>query len=583
MMKLMQRRLLGVIALLCIQQQIIAQAFIHLQQPTREQNNVNSARQFLAGRTCKSCTLRINNDSIYVYPTGTFAVKRELGTGRTAFTLTATDTLTRSSATRQVVYYYHPLPPAKATPVFKIDHFSISPGGHLQVTEGDTLRIKMKAFPGCKATWINNMPLRELPPAQCGGVPGCYEGLYVVKASDSLLNGRITIRLKDSQGHATSRQSPHTYRFLPNNGLFTGRTIDNMTYLTAAARGDRLGPEKTGYLDKGVLLHISGREDNYYKVRLSARHSAYIPEALVDTATLAEPSPVSIITQARVWADDQYDYVSVPLADKLPYLSTQEVRPGRIIVDVYGAYAEEGLSAQLGSTREIQRVAWQQVEPEVFRIVIDLQHAFPWGYQLYYEGNTLTVKIKPTPASLRLRDLTIGLDAGHGGRNVGARGLTGTYEKEMTLTISQLLKAALEKEGATVLTTRTREQYVANEDRLVYFRRTQPDLLLSIHLNASANPVDISGTATYYKHPFCEPLARAIYNRMLETGLSSFGCNGGFNFILNNPTAFPDVLIETLFLSHPADEARVLDPDFRELMVQKIIQGLKDFLEEAGK
>jgi N-acetylmuramoyl-L-alanine amidase len=43
------------------------------------------------------------------------------------------------------------------------------------------------------------------------------------------------------------------------------------------------------------------------------------------------------------------------------------------------------------------------------------------------------------------------------------------------------------------------------------------------------------------------------------------------------------VLIETLFLSNPGDEARVLDPNFRQLMVEKIVQGMKDFLEEAAK
>lgn len=580
MIKSMQRRLLGVVVTFFVYQLTYAQAFIHLSQPTREQNNVSNAKQYISGRTCKGCRLRLNNDSTHVYSTGSFAIKQELNTGRNTFILAATDT-TGKTYTRQLVYYYQPVPPPSSTPVFRIDYFTITPQSNLQVTEGDTLRIKMKAYPGCRASWINNSPLQEVTSEN--GTPGFYEGFYVVKGADSLLNGRIKVMLQDNNGNTAVKESPQYYSFLRNDGLFTGRTIDDMTYLTVSPRGDRLGPEKLGYLDEGVLLRISGREGDYYKIKLAAGQYAYIPEALVDTATLMEPPPVSIVNETRVWADSNYDYVSVPLADKLPYTSTQQVRPGNLVVDVFGAYAEQGLQTQIGSTQEIQRVAWQQPEPEVFRMVINLQHAFPWGYKIYYEGDTLVVRVKRTPASLQLKDLTIGLDAGHGGSNVGALGPAGVYEKELSLSIAMQVKAALEKEGATVLTTRTRDQFVANEDRLSYFRRTDPDLMLSIHLNSSVNPVDIKGTATYYKHPFCEPLARAILNRLLETGLQSFGCNGNFNFVLNNPTEFPDALVETLFLSNPADEEKVLDPAFREEMAEKIVQGLEDFLKEAGQ
>ncbi len=579
-MKLVHGRLLGVAVLLCVYQLGYGQAFIHLSQPTREQNNVNNAKQYISGRTCKGCRLQVNGDSVHVYTTGSFAIKQELKTGRTPLVLTATDA-TGKTYTKHITYYYQPVPPPAPTPVFRIDYFTITPQGNLQLTEGDTLRIRMKAFPGCQANWINNAPLQEVTSEN--GTPGFYEGAYVIKASDSLLNGRIRVSLRNSNGTTIVKESPQRYSYMPNEGLFTGRTIDNMTYLTVSPHGDRLGPQKLGYLDEGVLLQISGREGNYYKVRLAAGRFAYIPEPLVDTATLAEPSPVSIVNQARVWADEDYDYVSIPLANKLPYISTQEVRPGRIIVDIFGAYAEAGLQSQIGSTLEIQQVAWQQPEPEVFRTVINLRHAFPWGYKTYYQGDTLTIQVKRTPDSLQLRHLTIGLDAGHGGSNVGALGPAGVYEKELSLSITMLLKAALEKRGATVLTTRTRDQFVANEERLSYYRRTNPDLLLSIHLNSSINPVDIKGTATYYKHPFCEPLARAIYNRMLETGLSGFGCNGDFNFILNNPTEFPDALVETLFISNPGDEEKVLDPAFQAAMVEKIIQGLEDYLAAAGQ
>lgn len=557
-----------------------SQAFIRLSQPSREQSNVSSARQFIAGRTCTGCQVTINGEKVYVYSTGTFAVKKDLTEGRNTFTIVAEDD-NGKTYTKNITWYYAPPPPPRATSAFRIDFIEISPKGNLEMSAGDTLHVKMKGYPGARATWFNNIPLRELPASQSGGVPGYYTGMYVLQPSDSLLNGRIQVRLQNGSETAVLN-SPYHYSMMPHGTPLMGRTIDNMTYLTSAASGDRLGPDKTGYLDKDVLLQVIGKQGDYYKVRLSSRQTAFIPEPLLDTEIPQEAPAVSIVSDAKVWGDDKADYVSVELSDKLPYTSTQIVSPGKIIVDVHGAYAEQGISTLLQGTREITGVQWQQPAHDVFRMAISLKHA-PWGYQIYYEGNRITVKVKRVPENLSLRGLVIGVDAGHGGGNMGSVGLTGVYEKTLTLNLSLQLKAALEREGASVIMTRTTEKFVANEDRLSFFRRANPDLLLSIHLNSSGNPVDVSGTATYYKHPFCEPLNAAIHRRLLETGLNDFKNNGDFNFILNNPTEFPDALIETLFISNPGDEERILNPSFQQGLINKIILGLKDYLKDVAE
>ncbi|QJB34161.1 N-acetylmuramoyl-L-alanine amidase [Chitinophaga oryzae] len=574
-MKHVSRLLLQTLIAIVVPLRASSQAFIRLSQPSREQSNVSTARQFIAGRTCTGCQVTINGEKVYVYSTGTFAVKKELTEGRNSFTIVAEDD-NGKTYTKNITWYYAPPPPARATSVFRIDFMEISPGGNLELSAGDTLRIKMKGYPGARATWFNNVPLRELPASQSGGVPGYYTGMYILQPSDSLLNGRIPVRLQNGSETAVLN-STYRYSMMPQGTPLTGRTIDNMTYLTSSANGDRLGPDKTGYLDKDVLLQVVGKQGDYYKVRLSSLQTAFIPEPLLDTEIPQEAPAVSIVSDAKVWGDEKADYVSVELSDKLPYTSTQIVSPGKIIVDVHGAYAEQGISTLLQGTREITGVQWQQPAHDVFRMAISLKHA-PWGYQIYYEGNRITVKVKRVPENLSLRGLVIGVDAGHGGGNMGSVGLTGVYEKTLTLNLSLQLKAALEREGASVIMTRTSEKFVANEDRLSFFRNANPDLLLSIHLNSSGNPVDVSGTATYYKHPFCEQLNAAIHRRLLETGLNDFKNNGGFNFILNNPTEFPDALIETLFISNPGDEEQILDPQFQQELVSKIMLGLKDYL-----
>jgi N-acetylmuramoyl-L-alanine amidase len=555
--------------------QVHAQAFLKMHQPVKTDINTSSARQYLVGHTCKDCKVLLNNDSVYVYPTGVFAIRRDLQPGKTTMTIHVTDPAKKVTI-RTINYYFSPVPPVQVTSTFRMEYATVTPAGDLQLSPGDTLRIKVKGFPGCQATWINDTPLKE-------NVTGFYEGFYVIKHTDSLLNSRLAIFLKDKSGNTSVLQTNTHYTTL-HNQLLTGRTTDYLTYLNSSPEGDRLGPEKIGYLDKNVLLHITGKQDDYYKVKLSRGNYAFIPEAFVDTATLPEPIPLSIVNQAKVSSDAKYDYVSVALSEKLPYLSTQMVNPGKIIVDIHGAYSDQSaFIPEMGSTSEISGVNWQQVQPDIFRMVISLRHGQPWGYQLYYENNRLIIRIKRPPAKLELKGLTIGLDAGHGGSNVGALGAVGIYEKQMTLAIVLLLKDALEKEGVHVLTTRTTDKFVANEDRLDYYRQANPDLLLSIHLNSSVNPIDVKGTATYYKWAFCQPLNYCLHQRMMEAGLGDFGNNANFNFVLNQPTEFPDALIETLFLSNPEDEMHVLDEEFRHLMVNKIVLGLKDFLKQAGK
>jgi N-acetylmuramoyl-L-alanine amidase len=561
--------------------QLHAQAYLKMQQPVRTEINTSTARQFMSGRTCTGCKVLLNNDPIYVYPNGVFALKRELKPGKTTLVLSSTDS-TGKFVSRTYNYYYNPLPPVRVTPSFRIDYVTVSPKTNAILSAGDTLRVKLKGYPGCKASWFNGTPIPELPASQTNDIPGFYQGYYVLTEEDAQLNGKINVYLKEG-GQTAVMPSTFRYTFLRNT-LLTGRTVDDQTFLTISPDGDRLGPEKAGYLDGDVLLHITGKEGSHYRVRLSHQQLLYIPEDQVDTATLPDPIPESIITEAKVWSDNKYDYISVGLSDRLPYLSTQEVNPGKIILDIHGAYSEPDFVPALQSTGEISHIAWQQPAPDVFRIVVSLAHPQPWGYTVYYtDDNRLTLRIKHQPASLQLKDLTIGLDAGHGGSNVGAVGPMGVYEKQLTLNMTLLVKAALEKEGARVITTRITDTFVDNKARLYNYRQLSPDLLLSIHMNSSVNPVDIKGTANYYKYPFCEPLNRYIHRRLLETGLGDFKNNPNFNFILNMPTEFPNALIETLFLSYPEDEMRILDENFRIVLADKIVQGVKDFLLESSK
>jgi N-acetylmuramoyl-L-alanine amidase len=91
---------------------------------------------------------------------------------------------------------------------------------------------------------------------------------------------------------------------------------------------------------------------------------------------------------------------------------------------------------------------------------------------------------------------TVMVDAGHGGRDSGARGVGGLYEKNVTLEVAKLLGKHLEKMGFEVLYTRTTDKYVPLEMRTAMANARKADLFVSVHCNAHGNP-NSSGMETY--------------------------------------------------------------------------------------
>ena len=80
---------------------------------------------------------------------------------------------------------------------------------------------------------------------------------------------------------------------------------------------------------------------------------------------------------------------------------------------------------------------------------------------------------------------TIVIDPGHGGRDPGAVGSRGTYEKEIVLDVGLRLRNLLEKTGRyRVLMTRDRDVFISLSDRVKFANENRADLFISIHVNA---------------------------------------------------------------------------------------------------
>ena len=91
----------------------------------------------------------------------------------------------------------------------------------------------------------------------------------------------------------------------------------------------------------------------------------------------------------------------------------------------------------------------------------------------------------------------IALDAGHGGQDVGAKGVGGTLEKDVSLAVARRLKALIEARlGIRVVMTRDGDDAVPIESRTAVANNNKADAFVSLHANAAARP-EVAGATVF--------------------------------------------------------------------------------------
>lgn len=351
-------------------------------------------------------------------------------------------------------------------------------------------------------------------------------------------------------------------------------------YLQYGNGDDRLGGSKMGFLDPGIALTAIGEKGSLYCVRLASNRIAYIPKSY--TAPSTQATEVVNTGSWSVANTGRTDRVTVALPHRLAYQYSTGIQPSEITVYLFGATDNSNWITQRTATLGIiDFVDFEQVTEDVYRIKLRLKTKYQWGFSVHYEGNNLVIDVRHQPQSLKLRDLTIGLDAGHGGEYPGAISPSGIKEKDVNLDIVQRIRKLLEKKGATVVMTRTGDTGPTMTERKRTWREANVDLAVSVHNNSGGGALASPGTAVLYKHLSNRPLAQYVLDGMLETGLPLFGLVGNFNFSLNGPIEYPNVLIEGMFMSSLAEEEKLADPDFRQLVAEKVVAAIEKYLISA--
>lgn len=200
----------------------------------------------------------------------------------------------------------------------------------------------------------------------------------------------------------------------------------------------------------------------------------------------------------------------------------------------------------------------------------------------------------------------VAIDAGHGGRDAGARGSDGSTEKEICLAIARRLTDLLEPAYRVVL-TRSSDYDVSLPERAAAANNQRTDLLISLHTAADFIHAATGMIIYYYQPPArkSEPptpsasgantpiawqdlqLRHIPASRQLATRLrQTIEAVGGIPDIKVVPAPLavlqgadmPAVLIEVGHLTNPADEKRLRNPEWQGGLARAIAKGVESFL-----
>jgi N-acetylmuramoyl-L-alanine amidase len=229
---------------------------------------------------------------------------------------------------------------------------------------------------------------------------------------------------------------------------------------------------------------------------------------------------------------------------------------------------------------------------------------------------------KGRPPSTRL--ITVAIDAGHGGEDPGARGRSGTQEKDVTLAIARKLKERVDREpNMRAILTRDGDYYIPLHVRVQKARRVNADLFVSIHADAFVKPhargssvfalsergassaaarwlarreneadliggVNLDVKDLQLKQTLLDLSQTATINDSLKLGKAVLSELGEINtlhkssveqagFAVLKAPDIPSILVETAFISNPEEEGKLRSEHYQTKLAEALVQGMKRY------
>jgi N-acetylmuramoyl-L-alanine amidase len=258
------------------------------------------------------------------------------------------------------------------------------------------------------------------------------------------------------------------------------------------------------------------------------------------------------IRNARLWRSDGNLRLVFDLSGPVHYKTFTLSAPQRLIIDVTGAdlsgdfsqltlgdsvirsirsgrfgQGDTRIVLDLGGPVQLNSFLLLPQDGQGHRLVLDLKTATP--LQIAQAPDAIIEKAHPR------RDIIVVVDPGHGGKDPGAVGAKGEREKDVVLSIAQLLAKRLKREkGFDVRLVRNDDVFVPLRKRVEIARKHNADIFISVHADAAPR-LTASGASVYCLSEGGATSATARFMAQRENGADLLGATRLLNLKDKDP------------------------------------------------
>ena len=285
-------------------------------------------------------------------------------------------------------------------------------------------------------------------------------------------------------------------------------------------------------------------------------HRRHLLNLILASAVFALPFSGSAaqIRNARLWRSDEKLRLVFDLSGPVQYKTFTLIAPERLIIDVSGAnlsgdFSELALNGTVirsirsgpfgqGDTRIVLDLSNPVLlnsfllapqDGQSHRLVLDLVDAKTAPRSSMVPRETPRIGIHPK------RDIVVVVDPGHGGKDPGAVGAKGEREKDVVLSIAQLLAKRLKKEkGFNVKLVRNDDFFVPLRKRVEIAHQHKADMFISVHADAAPR-LTASGASVYCLSEGGATSATARFMAQRENGADLLGATRLLNLKDKDP------------------------------------------------
>ena len=214
---------------------------------------------------------------------------------------------------------------------------------------------------------------------------------------------------------------------------------------------------------------------------------------------LASASTRANVDNIRLSNKDGYIRLVFDLNESVKHSIFSLHTPERVVLDMKNASMPRGLIDQIQANSLITGIRSGIRNGNDLRVVFDLQENItPRSFLLTPSGDAghrlvLDLHRDSRQSKIhnkkKLRDVIIAIDAGHGGKDPGATGASGTHEKTITLQIAKKLeKIVNQKPGMKAVLIRSNDRFMRLRERIAKARDSKADMMISLHADSFPDP-----------------------------------------------------------------------------------------------